>query len=318
MRVLLLALGLALVIATAVWWFWLRPRVPDAETVSAAYATPLPPPAEALRVFHLGHSLVGPDIPFMLQQLAQAAGFEDHAYASQVGWGTPLRTHWDPEIEIMGLETVRDQGDWADAREAVGSGAYDAVVLTEMVEIKDAIRYHDSTTYFGRWADLAREAGPEVRVYLYETWHWVDDPAGWTNRLEGDRAPYWENAILLPDLARHPERPAHMIPAGTVMARLMAEIEARGGVDGIPGPEALFGVDDQGRPDKIHLGDLGKYLVALTHFAVLYQRSPVGLPYRLTRADGSPADPPTPEAARLMQEVVWETVTSDPMTGVAQ
>ncbi|MEY8843403.1 hypothetical protein AB9K41_30620, partial [Cribrihabitans sp. XS_ASV171] len=280
------------------------------------YADPLPRPEAGLRVFHLGHSLVGQDMPVMLRQLAEAGGFETHAFASQVGWGTPLRTHWDPEIEIPGLETVKDGDDWGDAREAIVSGAYDAVVLTEMVEIKDAIRYHESAKYFAQWADLAREAAPGTRIYLYETWHWVNDPAGWVERLEGDRGPHWENGILLPDLARNPDRPAHVIPAGTVMARFTRALEERGGVEGIAAPEDLFGLDPEGKPDPIHMGDLGNYLVALTHYAVLYQRSPVGLPYRLTKADGSPAVAPSAEAARLMQEVVWDTVTSDPKTGV--
>ena len=31
------------------------------------------------------------------------------------------------------------------------------------------------------------------------------------------------------------------------------------------------------------------YLVALTHYAVLYRQSPVGLPHALSRADGTPA-----------------------------
>ena len=62
---------------------------------------------------------------------------------------------------------------------------------------------------------------------------------------------------------------------------------------------------------------LGAYLVALTHYAVLYHRSPVGLPHQLTRADGTPADAPSAEAAALMQEVVWEVVQRHPETGVA-
>ena len=58
--------------------------------------------------------------------------------------------------------------------------------------------------------------------------------------------------------------------------------------------------------------------MALTHYAVLYGRSPVGLPYRgLTDVKGRPIDHPGPEAARVMQETVWEVVTAYPPTGVA-
>ena len=50
---------------------------------------------------------------------------------------------------------------------------------------------------------------------------------------------------------------------------------------------------------------------------MLYRRSPIGLPHRLMRADGSPANAPGPEAARLMQEIVWQVVREYPKTGVA-
>ena len=109
-----------------------------------------------------------------------------------------------------------------------------------------------------------------------------------------------------------------MIPAGQVFARFVRALAARGGVDGLAGPADLFARDAEGEQDPIHLDDLGAYLVALTHYAVLYGRSPVGLPHRLRRADGSAATAPGPAAARLMQETVWEVVTGYPKTGVAQ
>ena len=37
---------------------------------------------------------------------------------------------------------------------------------------------------------------------------------------------------------------------------------------------------------------------------------------KLMRADGSPADAPSPELARRMQEVVWEVVSTNPLTGL--
>jgi hypothetical protein len=84
----------------------------------------------------------------------------------------------------------------------------------------------------------------------------------------------------------------------------------RGGIDGLAGRADLF-------RDHIHLSDLGAYLVALTHYAVLYRQSPVGLPHALSRADGTPAAAPGPDAARLMQELAWATVTAHPRSGVA-
>jgi hypothetical protein len=286
----------------------------DPAALSALYAQPLPPPDKPLRVFHVGHSLVGRDMPAMLEQLAGAG----HDHRSQLGWGAPLKSHWEPDVPINGFEQENAHPRYQDATEAVKSGRFDALILTEMVEIKHAIKYHDSPAYLRRWARLAREARPDTRVYLYETWHQLDDPQGWLQRLDDDLPLYWEGELLAKAQAHGDTGgPIHVIPAGQVMARFVKRAE-QGGVAGLSSRKALFAITKEGTQDNIHLSDLGNYLVALTHYAVLYHRSPVGLPHRLLRADGSAADAPPEEVARAMQEVVWEVVTRYPKTGVAQ
>lgn len=278
-----------------------------------AHAQALSAPTEPMRVYHLGHSLVGRDMPAMLQQLAGPG----HSHASQLGWGASLRDHWYPDQPVNGFETENDHDRFRPAREAVSSGAYDAVILTEMVELRDAIRYHDSPTYKSFWAELARQASPNTRVYLYETWHRLDDPDGWLDRLDEDFDVLWRKEILAGDIdVSGVDRATRMIPAGQVMAEFVRAVDARGGVGNVDGREALFARKDDGTLDMIHLSDLGKYLVALTHYAVLYKRSPVGLPHELQRADGTAADAPSTEAASLMQETVWNVVRSLPETGV--
>lgn len=307
----LAALGIILVMAL----FVLRPGVNarlDA-MLTEAHATSVAPPTEPLNVYHLGHSLVGRDMPAMLEQLAG----DGHSHASQLGWGTSLRAHWDPDQSIGGFEQENDHPNFLPAREAISSGAFDAVVLTEMVELRDAIAYHDSPTYKSFWAQLARQASPNTRVYLYETWHRLDDPEGWLDRLDRDFAELWRGKILAGDIAQSgTDRATRMIPAGQVMAEFVRRVEAQGGVGNVKNRESLFARHDNGDLDMIHLSDLGEYLVAITHYAVLYQRSPVGLPAQLNLADGSAAMAPTPEAARLMQEVTWEVVQTLPETGV--
>ena len=129
-------------------------------------------------------------------------------------------------------------------------------------------------------------------------------------RLDRDLDMYWEGKIMRPALAMSDApAPIYLIPAGQVMAALSDVLAAQGPVGPLTSHGDLFG-------DDIHLNDFGAYLVALTHYAVLYQQSPVGLPHRLMRADGTPAQDPGPEAARLMQETVWQVVTSLPRTGV--
>ncbi len=270
--------------------------------IDALYARPLEKPSTPLRVFHLGHSLVGREMPAMVAQLAGAG----HEYESQLGWGTTMKAHWEPGHEINGFEVENDHPRYRPAREAVSSGDYDALVLTEMVEIKDAIRYFDSATYAKRWAEAGWTANPDLRVYLYETWHRLGDPDGWLARIDRDIDLYWEGQVLVPALG---DRPIHVIPAGQVLAAFVREVEAQGGVGNVTDRTSLFG-------DDIHLNELGTYLVALTHYAVLYGRDPQGLPYQLNRADGSAAQAPDEETARLMQKIVWDVVSTYPKTGV--
>lgn len=291
---------------------WQKSLEPAA--LSALYSQPLAPPDKPMRVFHIGHSLVGRDMPAMLEQLAGPG----HDHRSQLGWGAPLKSHWEPDVPINGFEQENAHPRYQDATEAVKSGRFDALVLTEMVEIKHAIKYHDSPAYLRKWARLAREARADTRVYLYETWHQLDDPAGWLQRLDNDLAQYWEGELLAKAQAHGDTGgPIHVIPAGQVMARFVKRAE-QGGVPGVTSRNAIFAITKEGKQDNIHLSDLGNYLVALTHYAVLYQRNPVGLPHQLRRADGSAADAPSQAVARAMQEVVWEVVTRYPKTGVAQ
>ncbi|WP_092885370.1 hypothetical protein [Roseicitreum antarcticum] len=287
---------------------------------AALYQVPLPAPDDALSVFHLGHSLVGRDMPGMVQQLAQAVGLDAHRYDSQLGWGTPLRAHWEPDVAINGFAQENDHPRYRDAAEALRSGEYNAFVMTEMVELRDAIAHHDSAEYLRRWAGLAREHQPDVRIYLYETWHYLDDPAGWLNRLDTDPGALWEGELLaraLAAAAADPPAPLiHVIPAGRVMAAFVRALEGQGGLRGMADRSDLFARMPDGSLDPIHINDVGAYLVALTHYAVLYHRDPLGLPHALRRADGTLADAPSAPVAALMQQVVWDVVTSLPVTGV--
>ncbi|HMO70075.1 MAG TPA: hypothetical protein PKC84_00240 [Paracoccaceae bacterium] len=317
LRRLALGLGALAAAAAALWWWRLPPRPLDRAAAGALYAAPLPPPAGPLAVFHLGHSLVGPDMPAMLEALAPPG----HSHAAQIGWGTTLRAHWQhPDPPLPGFETAGLAPRFAHAGPAIDAGGHDALVLTEMVELRAALRWHDSPAYLARWAARARAARPDIRIYLYETWHPLDDPAGWLERLDADLPALWEGELLFGALARDPaRRPIHLIPAGQVMAALVRRIEGGGAVPGLARREDLFARTAEGTQDTIHMSEAGAYLVALTHYAVLYQRDPRGLPARLALAgrggDGT-AGAPSPEAAQLMQEVVWDVVRRLPRTGV--
>ncbi|MEP0964068.1 MAG: hypothetical protein ABJQ70_15655 [Roseobacter sp.] len=283
------------------------PEPLDKATFNALYTTPLAPPDKGLNTYHLGHSLVGHTIPVMLQQLAG----EDHRFSSQLGSGTNLRAHWEPDIAIKHFEETNRHPQYRDPHEALASGTYDALIVTETVEIRDSIKYHDSQGYLRKWASTTWSNNPETRVYLYETWHKLDDEEGWLARLDRDLDRYWEGEILRRTLAHDDiNQTIYVIPGGQVMAAFARKIDAAGGIGALSSHKDLFS-------DHIHFNDFGAYLMALTHYAVLYGRSPVGLPYALLQPDGSPAENPGPVLARAMQETVWDVVTNYSPSGVS-
>jgi hypothetical protein len=288
----------------------------SADEFYSHYTQALPPPLEGLSVYHLGHSLKGTDIPVFLGQLALAAGLPGHSYNSQLGWGASLRDHWQGGEALAGFADMNRPPAWADPRQALGSGAYDALVLTEMVELKDAIRWHESSVHLAHWAGFARAARPDLRIYLYESWHDLSVSEGWLERLDTDPDQLWEGTILAEAMAQPDTGTVYVIPAGRVMAALVRHVEGRGGVPGMTDRTDLFARTADGGLDTIHINDLGAYLVALVHFAVIYQRDPAGLPFALVRADGSPATPPDPALAATMQDIVWSVVRALPVTGI--
>lgn len=305
--VMLAIAAAAAVLAVVAWVFWPAKRL-SADALLARYEVPLAAPVGAMQVYHLGHSLVGRDMPAMLAQMA------GHGYNSQLGWGASLQQHWAGDVP--GFTEENTSAAFRAARDAVQSGGYDAVVLTEMVELRDAIAYHDSARALADWARLAREANPDVRIYLYETWHRTDDPAGWEARIAADGPALWQGALLAGAMADADVGVIYVVPGGPVLTEVAAEIAA-GRVPGLTRRDDLFAVVD-GKVDSIHLNDAGNYIVALTHYAVLYHRSPIGLPHDLRLADGRPMAAMSQETARALQEVVWRVVSGYPFTGVAK
>lgn len=102
-----------------------------------------------------------------------------------------------------------------------------------------------------------------------------------------------------------------MIPAGEVFLALDEQMQA--------GKFEEFTSIRQLHRDVIHLNSAGCNVVAWTAYAVLFQKSPVGLPNYQT---SGPDYPPyksisdiSPADQKHMQEVIWETVTSPDLRG---
>lgn len=303
MRKGLLALAAAAVAGGLWWWQQARLAKPLApEVLMERLATPLAAPTGPMAVYHLGHSLVGREMPALLAQMG------GHDHASQLGWGSSLKDHWTGDV--AGFETENAHPNHQPAGEALDSGRFPVVVLTEMVEIRDAIRYHDSARHLALWAARARAARPDVRLYLYETWHRTDDPEGWLARIDADGARYWQGDLLAGAMAQEGVGEIYVIPGGPVMAAAVRAIEA-GAVPGLTSRDDLFARDEAGAVDTIHFNQIGAYLMALTHYAVIYQRSPEGM------QEGLITDL-SPETALALQRIVWDVVSGYSLTGMTR
>jgi len=252
-------------------------------------------------VLLIGHSLIGPSLPGMIENAARAQGMTLRAEAQIIN-GAPLKWNWERSSEAEGV----------DARARLPLGETDYVVLTEAIPLAGQIEWNDSATYAAEFYRLATKANPATQVFLYETWHSLNsgsseavenDPGAgtpWRERLKADLG-LWESIVSGVNALRDEAAPPmQLIPAGQAMARLHDEILA-GQVPGLGAIEDVFS-------DDIHLNDRGLYFVALVMHAALTGRDPTGLPPKLVRLWSSRSTVVTEPMAKAMQRIAFETV----------
>lgn len=162
-----------------------------------------------------------------------------------------------------------------DAARAIEAQHPNIVVLQEQSQLP--LVAAEVFQHFARMLDdRIRAAG--ARTFLYVTWAKRDAP----QEQEGLTAAY-------ATVAR--ERHATLVPVGPVWQAVRKAM-----------PELRLHDEDGSHPSP-----LGTYVAALTFFAVLYDRSPEGLPARIGQAGQTRVDL-GPEAAASLQRLVWDVV----------
>jgi len=299
-------LGASLLAARELWRLpWTRylppPRLSPVTAVGA-----LRPPLDRARVLFIGHSLVNTEMPAMLQSIAASLGCAVQAEV-QLRSGACLQVSWHRQGAFEGI----------DARAALASGAYDALVMTEAVDLDDMLRWMQPAEHASLFQALAVAHRPDVRVFLYETWHdralvrrtlyAAPRAAGWRQFLDEDLGK-WEGIAVgaaertgLPRMA--------LVPAGQALARL-ADACRRGEVPGVADEGSLFA-------DGIHLMPLGNYFVALVQFATLLRRSPAGATPNPVGADGV-QHTFAPATAAALQQLAWAAICDYAWSGVRE
>ena len=243
------------------------------------------------KILFVGHSLIGPDLPTMIDAGLDRAG-APVVVESQIINGAPLAYNWDNSATAEGV----------DGRVELATGLVSTLILTEAIPLAGQMQWNDSAGAVAKWADAAVAGNAEAKVYVYETWHSLasgpgaviaDDPGGavpWRQRIDDDLA-LW--------LAVAGDR-AQVIPAGQAMGLLADEIAA-GTMPGMTDIRDVFA-------DDIHPNGKGLYFIAMVHLAVLTGESPEGLPPKLTRSWLSRDAVITEDQAAAFQRIAWAAV----------
>ncbi len=263
------------------------------------------PITQGQRVFTCGHSFHF-WVPPLVAELAHAAGITNHVVAgvSSIG-ASPALAHWK----------VPDDKNRAKA--ALTAGKVDVLTLSCMSGPDEGIR---------NFAKLAVAHNLNVRVTLQELWlpedrfpfitgprvpHTMDEFNGAT--LAGLQPPHAAYFKVMEDYVRAlnaelGKQVVFIVPDAQATLALRTRIIA-GTAPGLKKQSELF-ADTWGHP-TVPL----KVLSAYCHFAVIYRRSPVGLPmpHILTDAKTKGWDA---KLNRLLQELAWEAVTHHPLSGV--
>lgn len=282
------------------------PRARAAETAAPVAATTTP---AGLRVFTCGHSFHAAFVPSLLWDLATSAGIKGHTIAgvSYLG-GSHASQHWDlPDAQNA-------------AKKALTAGTVDVLTLSCMDHPDDGI---------ANFAKLGFANNPNIRVTLQELWlpedawpFWPFDPAQkhvkytsplnfnatTVDQLKKAHAPYFQAmedyaSAVNKDLGK---QVIFIVPDGQATMALRERIIA-GTAPGLKTQSELF-ADAWGHPTAPL-----KLLSAYCHYAVIYQRSPVGLPVP-ARVGGEAAI--GKDLNLLLQQLAWDAVTHHPMSGV--
>lgn len=262
-------------------------------------AEPATKPIPAQRVFSAGHSFHF-FMPPILTEVCALAKIEGHKqFGEQALGGSQVLSHWN-------LETAKNT-----VRPALEKGEIDVLTVSPLY-LPDA-----GIEKFGEFG-LAHN--PELRITVQEFWLPFDDVAAWNQRPKVVD----HNALSMRELRRNhegyfKEMDAHVVdlnkkfgktvlyvvPVGQAVLDLR-EAVANGRCPGITDQNRLF-TDAVGHPETAV-----KLLTTYCHFAVIYRRSPIGLPVPTVLAK-------RPEAEKLnalLQEIAWKAVTSHPLSGV--
>ncbi len=293
-------------------------------------------PPKGLRIFTCAHSFHS-FVPPLLAGIAKSAGITGHETVgvSSIG-GSRVIQHWEIPNDKFGVKA------------ALSAGKVDVLTLSPIWMPDDGIE---------KFARFALEHNPGIRVTVQEFWmpndeyvpvyplqarKGIDHNATDLANLEKANRDYCRDVEeFIANVNQQLGKEVLLVVPVGAAADTLREKLAAGQAPGLKMPWDLFR-DSWGHPDAPL-----EVLDAYCHYAVIYHRSPVGLPMppilasmkvvgldgkqkvRPKGAGATPA-PSTPAAGqeitqedkeklnRLLQEIAWDTVSYHPHTGFAE
>ncbi|MCX8488581.1 MAG: hypothetical protein ORN22_05690, partial [Opitutales bacterium] len=258
------------------------------------------PPA-GLKVLTAGHSF-HVWMPPLVAEMAKAAGIQGHEQLaiSSIG-GSKVIQHWDLPPEKNKAKPILEAG------------------KAELFTMAPTFLPDPGIENFVK---LGLEHHPKIRFTLQQNWVPYEDPQLWLSRdrpksidrdtatmvqLRAKHDPYFKQIEdHVRELnARIPAAKIAIVPSGEAVLALRDKV-IRGEAPGIKTQNELF-TDVLGHP-----GPQIRVLSAYCHYAVIYRRSPVGLPVVSQLAKLPEAE----KLNRLLQEIAWKVVTEHPLSGV--
>jgi hypothetical protein len=267
----------------------------------------VPSSVDGVRMFVAGHSFHQGIIPW-LDKIARNAGITNQVLVGKlfVGGSRTIRV-W---------ETSATQ---SDVRTVLQAGQVDVLTLSPHRLLPDP--------GVDKFVDFGLAGNPNLRVTVQQSWIPYDKdigqgidpdpekklPIAWdvmtTAKLLATHQPYFREleAQVRAVNARCGKPVVFLVPTGNALIVLREKVRL-GLAPGIKTQAELF------RDRMGHPGTALTLLNAYCHFAVIYRRSPVGLAVPGLLPDVSSAD--SEALNRLLQEIAWAVVTTDPLSGV--
>ncbi|QIF02847.1 hypothetical protein [Roseimicrobium sp. ORNL1] len=282
------------------------PRLAEAQgSPRAALQKPSAALLKGESVFYASHSLMW-YVPEPLRELAAAAGIQGHELVGlqKIGASRTLQ-HWElPEGENQ-------------AKHALEAGKVGAFVMSP-------IQFPDEGVE--NFVKLGLKQNPDVRFIVQLSWGGGDTdnqdfPKGSRNNGHREKNPVQLKKLYERNISAgerqadeinrkygHGKRIMTLVPTAQALVTLRTKIYQKQ-MPGLNSQSELF-------VDAAHPSPPLEALNAYLHFAVLYGRSPVGLPMVSVLKKANRADWDE-KLNRMLQEIAWQTAVNYPYTGLS-